>query len=210
MDSSNGTVEIWVILHGDEPTSTAVRSALAGEPGFEVKRRAWPGRAERMAPDVLIAGTDPPESLIALRERLDGPSHRPAVVLITETADLDAARRGLVAGADAVLLTTDLDRALIAAVRAATAGLLILSPRLSHAIARPSLTAREKQILAMVVMGMTNQEIADRLVVAPSTVKSHLFSAYRRLGVRTRKEAVALITDPDRGLGSGILALTET
>jgi DNA-binding NarL/FixJ family response regulator len=95
------------------------------------------------------------------------------------------------------------------ALRAALEGLLVLSPPLGPAVERPPLTPREKQILALVVMGFTNREIADQLVVAESTVKSHLFSAFRRLGVRSRSEAVALITDPSRGLGSGILTIAR-
>ena len=61
----------------------------------------------------------------------------------------------------------------------------------------------------MVVIGLSNREIADQLFLAESTVKSHLFSAFRRLGVRTRGEATALILDRDQGLGSGILTITQ-
>ena len=82
-------------------------------------------------------------------------------------------------------------------------------PPLGAAVERPPLTPREKQVLALVVMGYTNREIAEQLVLAESTVKSHLFSAFRRLGVRSRSEAVALITDPSRGLGSGILTIAR-
>ena len=112
-------------------------------------------------------------------------------------------------GADAVLLPDDVPALVEPALRAALEGLLVLSAPLGPAVERPPLTPREKQILALVVMGFTNREIADQLVVAESTVKSHLFSAFRRLGVRSRSEAVALITDPSRGLGSGILTIAR-
>jgi DNA-binding NarL/FixJ family response regulator len=71
----------------------------------------------------------------------------------------------------------------------------------------PALSSREKQILGLVVMGYMNSQIAEQLFLAESTVKSHLSSAFGKLGVRSRNEAVNLILDPERGLGMGILAL---
>jgi DNA-binding NarL/FixJ family response regulator len=71
----------------------------------------------------------------------------------------------------------------------------------------PVLSTREKQILGLVVMGYMNSQIATTLFLAESTVKSHLSSAFGKLGVRSRNEAVSLILDPDRGLGMGILGL---
>jgi hypothetical protein len=64
-------------------------------------------------------------------------------------------------------------------------------------------------MLSMVVLGFTNVEIANRLYVAESTVKSHLSSAYRKLGVRSRQEVTALILNSSDSLGLGILSLTE-
>ncbi len=74
-------------------------------------------------------------------------------------------------------------------------------------IAPPALSTREKQILGLVVMGYMNSQIAEQLFLAESTVKSHLSSAFGKLGVRSRNEAVNLILDSERGLGMGILAL---
>jgi DNA-binding NarL/FixJ family response regulator len=71
----------------------------------------------------------------------------------------------------------------------------------------PVLSTREKQILGLVVMGYMNSQIASTLFLAESTVKSHLSSAFGKLGVRSRNEAVSLILDPERGLGMGILGL---
>ena len=56
-------------------------------------------------------------------------------------------------------------------------------------------------------MGYMNIQIAEQLFLAESTVKSHLSSAFSKLGVRSRNEAVDLILDTERGLGIGILAL---
>jgi DNA-binding NarL/FixJ family response regulator len=71
----------------------------------------------------------------------------------------------------------------------------------------PALSAREKQILGLVVMGYMNSQIAAQLFLAESTVKSHLSSAFGKLGVRSRNEAASLICEPERGLGMGILGL---
>jgi DNA-binding NarL/FixJ family response regulator len=76
-------------------------------------------------------------------------------------------------------------------------------------VARPKLSTREKQILGMVVLGFSNGEIASKLSLAESTVKSHLSSSFSKLGVRSRNEATAMILDPDGGLGTGILAISE-
>jgi DNA-binding NarL/FixJ family response regulator len=71
-----------------------------------------------------------------------------------------------------------------------------------------SLSMREKQVLSMLVMGFTNAEIAAKLFLAESTVKSHLSSSYTKLGVRSRKDAATMILDPVAGLAPGILTIT--
>lgn len=59
----------------------------------------------------------------------------------------------------------------------------------------------------MVVLSFTNGEIAQKLYVSESTVKSHLSSAFAKLGVRSRSAAAEAILDPVNGLGTGILAI---
>jgi DNA-binding NarL/FixJ family response regulator len=129
-------------------------------------------------------------------------------VAVVPGADGNEARRALAAGAAGIVFTEDLT-ALAATVAAVAVGQLAIPSSLRTSVTKPALTTRERQILALVVIGFTNREIADQLVVAESTVKSHLFSAFRRLGVRTRKEATALILDGQQGLGSGILTITR-
>jgi DNA-binding NarL/FixJ family response regulator len=61
------------------------------------------------------------------------------------------------------------------------------------------LSHREREILELVATGLTNRQIADRLFVAESTVKSHLSSSLHKLDVRSRAEAAALLLDPEEG-----------
>lgn len=130
------------------------------------------------------------------------------VVVVASALTRRTLRQGLDAGADGVV-TASLVTALAPAVRAACAGLVAVPRDFGVALSGPSLSAREKQVLGMVVLGFTNGEIARKLYVAESTVKSHLSSAFSKLGVRSRNEATALILDPENGLGAGILAISE-
>jgi DNA-binding NarL/FixJ family response regulator len=116
-------------------------------------------------------------------------------------------RAALTAGAAGVLLHDNIDAALGPCLRAVLAGQTCVPRGHWRQIEPPVLSAREKQILGLVVMGYMNGQIAEQLFLAESTVKSHLSSAFSKLGVRSRNEAVNLILDPERGLGMGILAL---
>jgi NarL family two-component system response regulator LiaR len=87
------------------------------------------------------------------------------------------------------------------AIRAAHAGRSTLSPEaaqaLVHATSQPpapgiDLTERELEVLALMVEGLNNTQIAARLTVSPSTVKSHVSSILAKLGVASRTEAVSL------------------
>src|SRR4029453_5579036 len=95
----------------------------------------------------------------------------------------------LSAGAAGVAWEADGDTCPASAVRAAFAGQLVLPAEAATLVTRPSLSAREKQVLGLVVIGFSNGDIARKLHLAETTVKSHLTSSFRKLGVRTRSEA---------------------
>jgi DNA-binding NarL/FixJ family response regulator len=126
------------------------------------------------------------------------------IVAVCESADRRSMRRLLDGGIDGVVFADQLDEALPPTVAAVFAGQIVVPRDLRSAVEKPSLSARERQILAMVVMGLTNQEISAQMFLAESTVKSHLSSAYNKLGVRSRSEAVAVILDGPDSLGTGI------
>jgi DNA-binding NarL/FixJ family response regulator len=131
----------------------------------------------------------------------------PVVAVIAESERRDA-RKLIEAGVAGLVLEGELAATLTATVRAVSSGQLVYPRELRTAAERPTLTHREKQVLGLVVMGCTNSEIAAKLWLAESTIKSHLSSAFGKLGVRSRAEAAARILDPGEGLGTGILAIS--
>ena len=129
------------------------------------------------------------------------------VVVVCESSERWEIRAVLAAGAAGVVLHGAIGSCLGPCVRAVQVGQLCVPRERWQEVHPPALSTREKQILGLVVMGCTNGQIAGRLVLAESTVKSHLSSAFAKLGVHSRNEAVDLIIDPDRGLGVGILGI---
>lgn len=129
------------------------------------------------------------------------------VVVVCSTIQRWEVRMALMAGAAGVVLSDDIDSTLDPCLQAVQAGQVCVPRAHWRQIEPRALSAREKQILGLVVMGYMNSEIAERLFLAESTVKSHLSSAFGKLGVRSRNEAANLILDPERGLGMGILGL---
>jgi len=129
------------------------------------------------------------------------------IVAVCACADRRAVRRLLDDGIDGVVFADQLEEALAPTVAAVFAGQMVVPRDMRDSVERPSLSTRERQILAMVVMGLTNQEIGARMFLAESTVKSHLSSAYNKLGVRSRSEAVTVIMDRPDSLGTGIAAV---
>ncbi len=129
------------------------------------------------------------------------------IVVVCSSIQRWEVRAALTAGAAGVVLYDDLDSALAPCLQSVQAGQTCVPRGHWRQIEPPALSSREKQILGLVVMGYMNSQIAEQLFLAESTVKSHLSSAFGKLGVRSRNEAVNLILDPERGLGMGILAL---
>jgi DNA-binding NarL/FixJ family response regulator len=160
-------------------------------------------------PGLIVLWVDDPASGLVCRiEPLTQHFVRTRVVLVCPTIDRWGVRTALAAGVAGVVLFDDLGLALCPSLRAVQAGQTCVPHQHWRQIDPPALSAREKQILGLVVMGYMNGQIADQLFLAESTVKSHLSSAFGKLGVRSRNEAATLILDPERGLGTGILSLS--
>jgi DNA-binding NarL/FixJ family response regulator len=135
-----------------------------------------------------------------------GIEHARVVVICPEIQRWEV-RAVLGVGAAGIVLEREMAGTLGPCLHAVRVGQICVPRQQWRQIAPPALSAREKQILGLVVMGYMNSQIAERLFLSESTVKSHLSSAFGKLGVRSRNEAVNLILDSERGFGMGILAL---
>jgi DNA-binding NarL/FixJ family response regulator len=122
------------------------------------------------------------------------------VVVVSSASDGVGIRQAVNAGADGVVYEAELETTLAPATQAVLVGHVSLPRRFHRCVVKPVFSHREKQVLGMVVRGYGNRQIADRLFLAESTVKSHLSTAFQKLGVRSRKEAAALLMDPEEGL----------
>lgn len=164
---------------------------------------SWGAGAHQLV--VAYCNSVSPEDLAAFKQ-LKCESPELLIVAVCESADRRAARRLIDVGIDALVLFDQLETALAPTVAAVFAGQMVVPRDLGVSVDKPALSSRERQILGMVVTGLTNHEISSRMFLAESTVKSHLSSAYKKLGVRSRSEAVALILDGNGSPGSGIIA----
>jgi two-component system response regulator DesR len=159
-----------------------------------------------VAPDIRVMAIDlaQPISLRRLRATLNQPDEG-RVVAVSPACGPLGARRALRAGANSLVLEDELETALVPAVRAVAAGFNVVPAALRDGVDALNFSHREREVLRLAIAGHTNGAIATSLFLAESTVKSHLSSAYRKLGAGGRKEAASMILDPDEGLVEMIL-----
>jgi NarL family two-component system response regulator LiaR len=120
------------------------------------------------------------------------------VIALTSFQEDELVQNALKAGAAGYLMKNVSARELAAAIRAAKDGKITLSPEAAQALVRVSqqaqetevLTEREREVLKLMVEGLNNAEIAERLVVSLSTVKYHISNILMKLGVDNRVAAV--------------------
>jgi DNA-binding NarL/FixJ family response regulator len=150
---------------------------------------------------VFACDVDRPAAITALR-RLRRRAATAAIVAVSPQATATAVRRTLDAGADALVFQPEVERALVATIRAVQSGQSVVPRNLRAGVERPYLSHRERQVLTLVCEGMTNAEVAKSLYLAESTIKSHMASIFTKFGVHSRKEAVAVFGDLNLALAN--------
>jgi DNA-binding NarL/FixJ family response regulator len=147
---------------------------------------------------VLVAACDldAPREIAALR-RLRRVAPEAGIVVVSPRTTGTATRRAIDAGADGVVFEAEIERTVAAAVRGVAVGHSVVPRSVRAGLGRPTLSHRESEVLALLRKGLTNAEIAERLILAESTIKSHIASIFHKLGIHSRKEVAAALADID-------------
>ncbi len=204
----NETKRIRVVIVDDHAVVRSGLSAflvafddleLVGEAdsGEEAVRLCARVRPDVVLMDLVMPGMDGVGATKAIRETCP----ETQVIALTSFGDKDRVQAVLKAGAIAYLLKNVSAQELVAAVRHAAIGQPTLAAEAARALIQATtgpkapgfdLTERERAVLTLMVKGMGNSQIADHLVISPSTTKFHVSNILSKLGVSTRTEAVAV------------------
>jgi DNA-binding NarL/FixJ family response regulator len=206
---------IRVLLCDDQAlVRSGFRLILESREDIEVVGEAEDGReaielAQRVDPDLILMDIRMPnvDGVEATRRLVTGGSR--ARIIVLTTFDLDEyVFESIRAGASGFLLKDVQPTQLVDAIRVVAAGEALLAPsvtrrlldRFAHTLPgeeKPppelvSLTERELEVLKLLASGLSNAELAERLFLSETTVKSHISSVLRKLGLRDRVQAVVL------------------
>ena len=197
-----------VLVVDDSPTARlALRQALESDEAIQVVGEASNGAeairlCAELQPDVVLMDLVMPDvDGVAATHAIRQSHPEVQVIVLTSYDGEEQVHAALQAGAIGYLLKSISVDQLAQAIRAASAGKPTLSPEATQALihaatrspAQPhSLTERELEVLALLAEGLTNSQIAERLVISRSTVKSHVSNILSKLDVATRAEAVVL------------------
>jgi DNA-binding NarL/FixJ family response regulator len=209
-----------VVVDDQALVRMGLRALLDSEPGTELVGEAEDGRSalatiRRTVPDVVLMDIRMPvlDGLAALREITADPRLAAVRVVVLTTFELDEYVFEALAGGASGFVLKDADPAeLLRAVRVVADGGSLLAPSVTRRViaefagrraAAPhprlgELTDRERELVAWVATGRSNDEIAAELVISPATVRTHVSRAMLKLGARDRAQLVVF------ALGSGL------
>jgi len=197
-----------------------IRSALSIVAGFEVVGEASNGeeaieQATSLMPDIILMDIQMPDTsgIVATRKILDVSPHI-GIIIVTMFDDDDSLFSALRAGARGYLLKGAEHEEIARSVKAVAAGEAIFSAPIATRIIDyfsapksrqqilPELTNREREVLELVANGISNKEIAQKLVISPKTVRNHVHNIFTKLHVNSRFQAIMLareagLTDND-------------
>lgn len=168
--------------------------AESGEAAIQLCAEAVP---DVILMDMVMPDMDGATTTRAIRQRFP----QVQVLALTSYKEGDLVKNALEAGAIGYLLKDVSADNLADAIRAAHSGRATLSPQAAQALVETAnqpplpgldLTEREREVLALMVEGLNNTQIAGKLMVSPSTIKSHVSNILSKLGVASRTEAVTL------------------
>ncbi len=190
-----------VLVVSSDPLARAGLAALLARDELEVESAAVAEgfRAQDPAPEAVLWDVGPESRSRALRLPL------PDVPTVALISDPEQAAQVLAAGASGVLLRDASPSRLVEALRATLQGLVVLDEAVASAALRPaapqpdadlaeSLTAREREVLALLAEGLSNRLIAERLKISEHTAKFHVNAILGKLGAESRTEALVLAT----------------
>ncbi|MFI5525260.1 response regulator [Streptomyces platensis] len=207
---------IRVLLADDQLLVRAgFKVLLDAQPGIEVVAEAADGQQALAAvrehrPDIVLMDIRMPvvDGLVATRRITEDPRLREVKVVMLTTFELDEyVFEAIRSGASGFLVKDTEPEELLRAVRAVVAGDALLSPGVTRRLiaefaarskepaaagALSALTEREREVMALVGIGLSNEEIARRLVVSPLTAKTHVSRTMVKLGARDRAQLVVL------------------
>ncbi|MEO3868850.1 response regulator transcription factor [Nonomuraea sp. B12E4] len=182
------------------PALTVVGEAADGEQAL-TRLRQWETLGEPL-PDVVLMDLRMPRlDGVAATDAIARTFPRVKVVVLSSFCEVERVHAALSAGAAGYLLKDAEPEEVLLAVRAAVAGEVHLGSAVARQLVRrmvaphvglSSLTTRERQVLTLVALGLSNQEIADRLVISERTARTHVSNMLNKLQLSSRTQAALL------------------
>ena len=175
LDAEDDITVVGEAKNGEE----AVREALRTSPDVVVMDLVMPKK------DGIVATAE-------LHEKL--PSAR--VIILTSYSTSDGIAHAIKAGAAGALMKSTENEPLIEAIRAVAAGRQVIPGNIRRLMSEdppvPELSPRQREILASITLGLSNDDIAKQLGIGTASIKTHILALFQKLGAATRAEAVAI------------------